>query len=112
VPEEKRSKLAEDKIVSAEDMPDEPVAIPISGELDLHTFQPRELRDVLTAYFAACLEREIFTVRVIHGKGTGALRDSVHRELRRMSEVEKFWNADAGNGGWGATWVGLRRKTC
>ena len=98
--------------MSAEDISNEPVPIPISGELDLHTFQPRELRVVLAAYFEACVERKIFTVRVIHGKGTGALRVSVHRELRRMSEVEKFWNADAAQGGWGATWVRLRGKTC
>ena len=102
----------EGKMMSAEEQPEEPLAIPITGELDLHTFQPRELRSVLTAYFDACLERKIFTVRVIHGKGTGALRESVYRELRRMSAVEKFWNADAADGGWGATWVGLRSKTC
>lgn len=91
---------------------EEPIVIPITGELDLHTFQPRELRSVLTAYFEACLEKKILTVRVIHGKGTGTLRESVYRELKQMHGVEKFWNADEAHGGWGATWVQLRCKTC
>jgi DNA-nicking Smr family endonuclease len=98
--------------VSTGEKTEEPLAIPITGELDLHTFQPRELRIVLTAYFEACLEKKILTVRVIHGKGTGALRKSVYRELRQMKNVEKFWNADEAHGSWGATWVRLRSKTC
>jgi len=98
--------------VSAEEKPEEPIAIPITGELDLHTFQPRELRSVMTAYFEACIAKNIFTVRIIHGKGTGALRASVHRELRQMNEIETFWTADAAHGGWGATWARLLSKTC
>jgi len=97
--------------MSADDQPDEPVAIPINGELDLHNFQPRELREVLSAYFEACADKGIFTVRVVHGKGIGTLRRSVHSELRRFPAVEKFWNADEANGGWGATWVRLRSQT-
>lgn len=94
--------------MSEDELVPEPVEIPITGELDLHTFSPCELKEVLTAYFEACLERKILTVRVIHGKGTGTLKQSVHTELRRMEKVEKFWNADEAHGGWGATWVLLR----
>ncbi|MFW6334585.1 MAG: Smr/MutS family protein, partial [Desulfosalsimonas sp.] len=50
---------------------DEPVRIPITGELDLHTFKPSEVEDLLEDYFFACLDEGIYTVRVIHGKGTG-----------------------------------------
>lgn len=88
---------------------EQPVAIPITGELDLHTFTPRELVQVIDAYFEACRERSIFVVRVIHGKGTGALRRTVQSHLRRHPGVLSFRTADAGEGGWGATRVELRR---
>ena len=83
--------------------------IPISNELDLHTFRPSEIGDLLPAYFDECRKRGIFTVRVIHGKGTGTLREGVHRVLERLPEVEGFqYPAGAGSGSWGATWVRLK----
>lgn len=88
---------------------DEPIAIPITGELDLHTFAPREVGQVLDAYFEACHARAIFHVRVIHGKGTGTLRQSVHVHLRRHPLVLTFHSANEASGGWGATWVTLLR---
>ncbi len=91
---------------------DEPVEIPISGELDLHTFRPSELGELLPEYFHECRLRGILEVRVIHGKGTGALREGVHRLVERMPEVESFqYPAGAGSGSWGATWVRLRPGT-
>ena len=89
---------------------DEPVEIPITGELDLHTFRADELSDLLPDYFAECRKRGILTVRVIHGKGTGALREGVHRLLERMPEVGSWsWPAGEQSGGWGATWVYLSK---
>lgn len=89
---------------------DEPVEIPITGELDLHTFRASELSDLLPDYFAECRARGILAVRVIHGKGTGALREGVHRLLERMPGVQSWeWPASAPSGGWGATWVYLKR---
>jgi len=87
---------------------DEPVEIPIDGELDLHLFQPKDVKDVVTAYLEACREKGILEVRIVHGKGTGALRRSVQSLLGRMPEVERFWSADEGAGGWGATWVRIK----
>lgn len=87
---------------------DEPVAIPITGELDLHTFAPRDITTLLDAYFAACRERGIFSVRVVHGKGIGTLRQMVHGHLRSHPLVLGFRAADELSGGWGATWVTLR----
>jgi len=89
----------------------EPVRIPITGELDLHTFAPAETNQVLEAYFAACLEKQIFTVRVIHGKGTGALRETVHAFLRRSPLVASFHLGNETTGSWGATLVTLRPET-
>lgn len=92
--------------------PDEPVRIPVTGELDLHTFQAGEIGDLLPEYFAECRKRDILAVRVVHGKGSGALREGVHRMLARMPEVASWtWPAGARSGGWGATWVYLNRTS-
>lgn len=88
---------------------DEPVEVPIRDEIDLHTFRPSEIGELLPEYFRACRERGILTVRVIHGKGTGTLREGVHRLLEKLPEVESFRLAGEGSGSWGATWVDLKR---
>lgn len=88
----------------------DPVRIPITDEIDLHTFRPSEIGDLLPEYFQACREKGIFTVRVVHGKGRGSLREGVHRLLEKLPDVESFRLAGEGSGGWGATWVTLRRS--
>lgn len=86
----------------------EPVDLPIDGTLDLHTFHPRDVKDLLPHYLALCRERGILQVRVIHGKGTGALRETVHSILGRLPEVSFFGLAGEDRGGWGATIVTLK----
>jgi DNA-nicking Smr family endonuclease len=91
-------------------MSDEPPPheVPIDGTLDLHTFHPRELKDLVPDYLEACREKGILTVRVIHGKGIGTLRDTVHAVLgKRPDLVKDFHLAGEGAGGWGATLVHL-----
>lgn len=88
--------------------PDEPVAIPITGELDLHTFRPAEIAALLEDYFTECRKRGIRRVRVVHGKGTGTLRATVHAHLRRSDAVAGFAQGDETSGGWGATIVTLK----
>jgi DNA-nicking Smr family endonuclease len=88
----------------------EPLELPIDGVLDLHTFRPREVKDLLPDYFAACREKGILQIRVIHGKGTGALRRTVHSILRRLPEVASFRLAGEDGGSWGATLVELRPR--
>jgi len=82
-----------------------PVQLPIDGTLDLHTFSPREIKDLIPDYLEACRERGIDQVRIVHGKGTGALRRTVHALLGRLSGVKEFHAGGTGGGGWGATIV-------
>ena len=90
-------------------LPDEPpIVVPIDGTLDLHTFRPSELSDLLPAWLEECRERGILEVRVIHGKGTGALRRSVEALLARSPLVSRFGPAGEEAGGWGATLATLR----
>lgn len=86
----------------------DPVAIPITGELDLHTFQPRDLGELIPAYLGECASRGLREVRIIHGKGTGTLRTTVHTLLRRSPLVTSFRSGDETSGSWGATIVTLR----
>ncbi len=91
-------------------MNDKPIELPIDGVLDLHTFQPREIGDLIPEYLQACLEAGIYEVRIIHGKGIGALRETVHALLRRLPYIVRFRLAGEDEGGWGATLVELRSE--
>ena len=88
-------------------MEEEPRELPVDGVLDLHTFDPREVKELVPAYLEECLRRRIYLVRIIHGKGTGALRETVHSILRRAPEVAAFRLAGEEGGSWGATLVEL-----
>ena len=90
-------------------MDDDPVEIPINGVLDLHTFRPSDLGTLIPDYLDACREEGIFDVRIIHGKGTGALRETVHAILRRRTDLVGFQLGDETSGGWGATLVTLSK---
>ncbi len=87
---------------------DEPVEIPIDGTLDLHTFRPEEVKDLVPSYLEACRARGILEVRIVHGKGTGAMRRTVEALLARSPAVAQFRTADEAGGGWGATLAVLR----
>lgn len=91
-------------------MDETPTPLPIDGVLDLHTFRPQEVKALLDAYLDACLEAGIYDLRIIHGKGTGTLRETVHAQLRKWPDrVEGFRLGDETSGSWGATLVKLRR---
>ena len=85
----------------------EPVDIPIDGVLDLHTFKPKEIPSLIDAYISACRERQIFDLRIIHGKGKGILKQRVHAILSKNPQVRGFSDAPLEAGGWGATLVEL-----
>jgi len=88
----------------------DPVELPIDGILDLHTFKPADVKDLVSEYVRVCIEKGILRVRIIHGKGTGTLRRTVHAQLDRMPEVVSYRQAGEEEGGWGATIVILRES--
>ena len=83
--------------------------LPITGELDLHTFRPGDLGELIPAYLAECAARGLREVRIVHGKGTGTLRATVHALLRRSPLVQSFRLGNEHTGSWGATLVTLQR---
>lgn len=89
-------------------MPDEPVHLPINGTLDLHTFNPRDLKTLIPDYIEECLENRIFHLRIIHGKGTGTLRRTVHSILEKNPHVVSYKLAGLDGGSWGATLVTIK----
>lgn len=89
---------------------EQPVELPIDGVLDLHTFKSREVKDLVSDYLDACREKGILQVRIIHGKGIGALRETVHALLSRRNDVVSFSLDHPQFGGWGATLVRLKPK--
>lgn len=91
-------------------MSDEPVEFPINGILDLHTFHPGDVKELVPEYLRECRERGIYRVRIIHGKGTGTLRRIVHSVLEKSPVVENFQLAGEQQGGWGATIAHLRER--
>ena len=88
-------------------MDDTPVHIPISGVIDLHTFAPKDASSVVDEYLNVCSQKGIVEVKIIHGKGKGALRRTVESVLRRHPLVLSF-KQDPGPSGWGASIVFLK----
>jgi len=91
--------------------PQKTVQLPIDGVLDLHTFQPKDVKGVVCEYLTECQQAGIFQVRIIHGKGIGNLRRTVHFILSRHTEVLTFAECSALYGGAGATFVNIDAKT-
>lgn len=87
-----------------------PVKVPIQDILDLHTFNPKDLPDLLVDYFEACIDAGIFSIRIVHGKGRGILKKRVQGVLKKNLMVKSFQDAPPEAGGWGATLVELKNK--
>ena len=84
------------------------IKIPIDGILDLHIFAPEDAASVIDEYLRACQEDGIHEVRIIHGKGKGVLRRTVHALLKKHPLVRHF-ELDSGPAGWGATLVYIEK---
>lgn len=91
------------------DLPEE-VVLPLEDRIDLHSFQPKEIRSVVESYLQQALEAGLTEVRLIHGRGIGVQREIVRSFLQRHPGVLDFSDAPPGRGGWGATVVRLAPK--
>lgn len=80
--------------------------IPIEGSLDLHAFQPKDVKSVVEEYVNAAHAAGLREVRLIHGRGIGIQRRTVHNVLEEHPLVDRFW--DAGESHLGATVAVLR----
>jgi DNA-nicking Smr family endonuclease len=81
------------------------VEIPIDGVLDLHTFTPQEVKDLIPTYLDECLKRGITEVQIIHGKGKGVLRKIVHSILDQHPDVISYGYGSS----WGSTLVTIKK---
>jgi len=95
---------------SEEFAPDE-VVVPLEDRIDLHPFQPRDIRSVVESYLEQALEAGFSEVRLIHGRGIGVQRESIRSLLKRHPHVLEFFDAPPERGGWGATVVRLAEKS-
>jgi hypothetical protein len=95
-------------ILDEAEEPAAPRELVVDGELDLHPFQPREVAAIVREYIDACLQRGIVELRIVHGKGIGNLRRTVHALLDEHPAVAGYRLGGAGGGGWGATVVDLK----
>lgn len=86
----------------------DPVAIEIDGILDLHHFSPKDLKTLIPDYLEECRKKGIGEIKIIHGKGKGNIRRSVHALLERNSLVLGYQQAELHSGSWGATIVRIK----
>lgn len=82
--------------------------LPITDVLDLHSFRPAEVPDLVRDYLDAAYDKGLRHLRIVHGKGIGVQRQTVRTLLERDPRVEAFGDAPLEAGSWGATWVRLR----
>jgi dsDNA-specific endonuclease/ATPase MutS2 len=86
------------------------IRIPIEDVIDLHTFRPADIPDLIADYIDECIQAGFASVRIIHGKGTGRQKARVQELLRRHPRVLAFTDAPGEAGGWGATIVELKKN--
>ena len=87
------------------------VVVEIEDVIDLHGFQPRDIASVAEEYIHAAAEKGLRRVRLIHGRGKGVQRSRVQQVLARHPLVERYADAPASHGGWGATVAWLHTAT-
>jgi dsDNA-specific endonuclease/ATPase MutS2 len=73
-------------------MDDGAVRVPLEAELDLHSFQPRDIPSVVAEYLDAAAAAGFGEVRLVHGRGRGVQRGIVQATLDRHPRVAAFWD--------------------
>ena len=86
------------------DLPD----VHAPGEVDLRGMRAGEVDDIVMHAVDAAIRADLRSIRIIHGKGTGALRERVAEMLRKESRVTSFRLGAWNEGGAGVTVVELQ----
>lgn len=86
----------------------EPVELEITDTLDLHSFNPKDVKNVVEAYLQAAREKNFSVVKIIHGKGIGVQREIVRSVLDQTDFVKKYKSGAEFSGNWGATVVNFK----
>jgi dsDNA-specific endonuclease/ATPase MutS2 len=83
----------------------EAVELPLTDVLDLHSFPPKEVSDLVRHYLDEAYAAGFRELRIIHGRGKGVQRNTVRTLLERDPRVVSYGDAPGEGGGWGATVV-------
>ena len=83
-------------------------SLTVSPEINLLGKTVDEAVAELDKYLDDAILSHLNTVRVVHGKGTGALRKGIHEYLRRQKHVKSYRLAEFGEGDTGVTIVELK----
>ena len=85
------------------------IEMEVGDVLDLHSFPPKQVKDLVRDYLDHAVEQGWPQVRIIHGKGVGVQRRTVRALLDKDPRVVEYGDPPGEHGGWGATWVRLQR---
>jgi dsDNA-specific endonuclease/ATPase MutS2 len=96
--------INEDEIDLFNPFPD-PVELEITDCLDLHSFAPRDVKNVVQNYLMEANKKGFKLVRIVHGKGIGVQREIVRQVLSETDFIKSFKTGDEFSGSWGATIV-------
>jgi DNA mismatch repair protein MutS2 len=80
----------------------------VASEIDLRGMRVGEIEDIVMQAVDAAIRADLKSLRIIHGKGTGALRERVTEMLRKESRVTSFRLGAWNEGGAGVTVVELK----
>ena len=80
----------------------------ISPEINVIGMNVSDATFVIDKYLDDCSIAKLCTVRIVHGKGTGKLRDGIHQFLRKNPHVKSFRLGTFGEGEMGVTIVELK----
>ena len=80
----------------------------VSSEINLLGYNVEEATVVIDKYLDDCVLAGLPTIRIVHGKGTGALRTGIHVFLKKHPHVKSFRLGTFGEGEMGVTVVELK----
>ena len=80
----------------------------VSSELNILGLTVDEALPIVDKYLDDCYIAKLSPIRIVHGKGTGALRNGIHRYLKTNKIVDYFRLGTFGEGEMGVTVVNLK----